>query len=236
MEIRKVEYLDGDILLEATVAYEDKGKKKPVVLVFHAWEGKDPFAEQKAVELAKLGFIGCACDLYGKGIFGRSKQECSALMSPFMADRMLLQKRILAYRELFSLVPEMDEKKVAAIGFCFGGLCALDLARSGAEVKAVVSFHGLLQGDQSLDQGPICAKVLAFHGYKDPMVRPEELLSFSKEMDAKKVDFQLHVFGQAMHAFTNPKANDPSFGTLYDKESDSRSWNGMRVFFQEVFA
>ncbi|MES2200468.1 MAG: dienelactone hydrolase family protein [Chlamydiota bacterium] len=235
MDIRKIEYYDGDVLLEATVVMEKGTQKRPIVFIFHSWEGKGPFAEQKAVELAKLGYIGCALDLYGKGLLGRSKEENSALMSPLMEDRGKLQKRILAYKNLLSSIPEADEHKMGAIGFCFGGLCALDLARSGADIKGVVSFHGLLGApkDSSL---PIISKILALHGNNDPMVSEEDLLAFKQEMEKKTSDWQLHIFGQTMHAFTNKEANDPGFGTMYQKDSDRRSFKLMEEFFKEALA
>lgn len=235
MNVRKVEYRDGNVLLEATVASQTS-EKRPVILVFHAWDGKNSFAEEKAKELAELGYTGVALDLYGKGVLGKTKEEKQSLMSPFMADRTLLQKRILAYKSLLSAIPEADESKVGAIGYCFGGLCALDLIRSVEDVKVAVSFHGLF--DPPFDQNtfPIRGKILTMHGSQDPMVSWKQVESFSKEMEGRDADFQMHVFGKAMHAFTNPEANDPSFGTLYHGPSDRRSWSLMKALFSEVFS
>lgn len=234
MEIRKIDYQDGDVLLEGTVALEKGEQKKPIIIIFHAWEGKGAFVEEKAKYLAKLGYIGCAVDLYGKGILGKTKEEKSALMTPLMADRAKLQKRILAYKELLSKIPEADSGKIGAIGFCFGGLCALDLARSGDNIKGAVSFHGLLRAPDK-SESPITSKVLVLHGNNDPMVPKDELLAFTEEMAEKKVDWQLHVFGGTMHAFTNKEANDPAFGTVYQKDADRRSFQLMELFFKEVF-
>lgn len=233
MDVRKIEYQDEDLILEATVAIESKENKLPLILVFHAWEGKGDFVEEKAKELAKLGYIGCALDLYGKGILGKSKEENSALMQPLIADRMKLRQRILAYKTLLPKLPEADLSKIGAIGFCFGGLCALDLARSGADVKGVVSFHGLLHAPDI--ENSIQSKILVLHGNNDPMVSKEELFRFTQEMEEKKADWQLHIFGNTMHAFTNKKANDPGFGTVYQKDSDRRSFIYMQEFFKEVF-
>ena len=234
MEVRKIDYYDGDVLLEATVALEKGEHKKPVIMIFPPWEGKGDFVEEKAKYLAKLGYIGCALDLYGKGILGKNKEENSALMTPLMADRGKLQKRILAYRELLTKIPEADTERVGAIGFCFGGLCALDLARSGDNVKGVVSFHGLLRAPDK-SESSITSKVLVLHGNNDPMVPFDELFSFTEEMERKKADWQLHIFGQTMHAFTNKEANDPAFGTVYQKDADRRSFELMKLFFKEVF-
>ncbi len=233
MNVRKVEYKDGDVVLEATVASESS-QKRPVILVFHAWEGKNQFAEEKAKELAELGYIGVALDLYGKGVLGRTREENQSLMEPFMKDRALLQKRILAYRSLLLKIDEADSTKVGAIGYCFGGLCALDLARYDEMLKAAVSFHGLLKTCKT-PEFSIHAKILAMHGFEDPMVSQEDVDGFCKEMSKRKADFQMHIFGGAMHAFTNPEANDPSFGTLYHPSSDRRSWSLMKALFSEVF-
>lgn len=235
MDACKVEYFDEEVLLEGFVAVDPLLKgKRPVVLIFPPWEGRGDFTEKKALELAKLGFVGCAVDLYGKGVFGNSREECSSLMDPLVTDRKKLLKRSLSYQALISQIPEADTAKIAAIGFCFGGLCVLDLARSGADIKAAVSFHGLLHAPD-FESSSIKAKILAFHGYKDPMVSPEDLLRFASEMDTKKADFQIHVFGTAMHAFTSPKACDPDFGTVYQEKADKASWSELDVFLRAVF-
>lgn len=236
MEIRKVIYKDQDVVLEATVALEKGEHKRPIVFIFHAWDGKNSFSEEKAIELAKEGYIGCALDLYGKGILGKTRDECASLMGPFMADRQKLLQRILAYQELLSSIPEADPTQIGAIGFCFGGLCALDLARANPKgLKGVVSFHGLLHSPKDT-KNPIQAKVLVLHGNNDPMVSKEEIFDFREEMERKQADWQLHVFGKTMHAFTNKEANDPSFGTVYNKSADERSFALMKIFFKEVFA
>jgi dienelactone hydrolase len=234
MEIRKVEYFDGKVRLEASVASSTK-QKRPVILIFPSWAGKDAFVEEKAIELAKQGYVACAMDLYGDGIVGGSKEENGRLMAPFMTDRKFLQKRILSYRSLLKNVEEADEKNVGAIGYCFGGLCALDLCRCDETLKAVVSFHALLQAPPEQNNFPIRAKVLALHGAQDPMVSQDDIVAFQKEMTERNADWQLHVFGGAMHAFTNPQAQDPDFGTVYHSSSDRRSWNQMKAHFSEVF-
>ncbi len=234
MDIRKIDYYDEETVLEATVVSGGGTHKRPIVFIFPAWEGKGAFAEKKAVEMAKLGYIGCALDVYGKNIFGKTKEECESLMTPLFSDRLKLRKRILAYKSLFSSIPEADSHKTAAMGFCFGGLCALDLARSGAPVGGVISVHGLLVPPK-FHLHPIHSRVLVLHGYKDPLVSKESLMEFSSEMEKKHVDFQLHVFGKAMHAFTNPEANDPSFGTVYQPEADRRSTKLIQMFLSELF-
>lgn len=236
MQMRKVEVQDGGVVLESTVVIPEGVTKAPIVFIFHAWEGKGAFTEQKAMDLAKLGYIGCALDLYGKGKLGKSREECAALMNPLFSDREKLRQRIYCYKEILEKIPEADEGKIGAIGFCFGGLCALDFARSGAKVKGVVSFHGVLVPPDSCPSAKIDAKIMVCHGAKDPMVSKKQVFDFMEEMEEKGVDYQVHIFGKAMHAFTNPEANDPGFGTLYDEDADKRSFVLMKQFFSEIFS
>lgn len=236
IKTQKIEYHDGDVLLEGHYAYDDKiTEKRPAVLVAHDWSGKNTFACNKADKLAELGYTGFAIDMYGKGKLGKTKEEKIALMTPLMENRSLLQKRILAAFEIVRKLDTVATSNIGAIGFCFGGLCVLDLARSGAEVKAVVSFHGLLHAPDSLANSHITSKVLALHGFNDPMVTTDHVLAFGAEMTQAKVDWQLDMYGNAMHAFTNPEANDPGFGTVYEKRADARSWIAMKEFFKEAF-
>jgi dienelactone hydrolase len=233
---KKIEYEENGVTLEAFVAFEGKEReKRPAVCVFHAWRGRDEFAEKMAVRLASLGYIGCALDVYGKGVQGNSVEENTKLMMPFIEDRLALRKRCLAGLDFVKQLQGVDSARVGAIGFCFGGLCALDLARSGADIKGVVSFHGLLHAPSGLSSS--CkAKVLVVHGHDDPMVSPKEVLAFEEEMTRLKVDWQVHVYGGAMHAFTNPSAQDSSAGTLYNAIAERRSMVSMKQFFDEVFA
>ncbi|MDP3902487.1 MAG: dienelactone hydrolase family protein [Methylococcaceae bacterium] len=230
-------YLDGDVLLEAYFAFDDAiTERRPAVLISHAWGGRDDFVAEKANKLAELGYVGFALDMYGKGVRGNSPEQNSKLMQPFMVDRGLLQKRIKAALYAVRLLPWVDDSKIAAMGFCFGGLCVLDLARAGADLKGVVSFHGLLGAPDNLETNAIKAKVLALHGHDDPMGPVEQVLAFEQEMTKAGADWQLHTYGHTMHAFTNPKANDPAFGTVYQANADKRSWLAMKNFLAEVFA
>ena len=230
-----VEYRDGNTLLEGYLALPaQNAAKKPAVIVVHDWSGKNEFACQKANKLAELGYIGFALDMYGKGKLGSTKDEKLALMQPLMADRNKLQQRIIAAFDTVRNLPGINGSKVAAIGFCFGGLCALDLARSGADVVGVVSFHGLLGAPEHATQHKIKSKILALHGYDDPMVTHDQVIAFGDEMTKAGADWQLHMYGNTMHAFTNPEANDPGFGTVYNKSADLRSWQAMKDFFKEI--
>lgn len=235
LSIKKLDYHDGPSLLEGFCAYEEDISNKPVVLVFHDWSGKNDFSCHKAEQLAALGYVGFAVDMFGKGKLGTTKEEKNALIQPFLENRELLQKRILAGLNFVKTIPRIDSQRIGAIGFCFGGLCALDLARSGVDVQAVVSFHGLLNAPENLSRHPIKAKILALHGFSDPMVTPDQVMAFGEEMTEANADWQLDMYGNVMHAFTNPQAHDPSFGTVYNKQADLRSWIAMKNFFAEVF-
>jgi dienelactone hydrolase len=233
---RTIEYRDGDVELQGVVAWDDGLKgPQPGVMVSHAWAGRSDFENGKAEELARLGYVGFAIDNFGKGVLGKSTKENSALIQPFLEDRPMLQRRLQNAVTVLKNLDEVDADRVAAIGFCFGGLCVLDLARSGADVNGIVSFHGLLGAPGNTSGNRIKAKVLALHGWDDPMAKPDQVLAFAEELTAMSADWQLHAYGSTMHAFTNPQANDPDFGTVYSADADRRSWNAMRNFLSEIF-
>lgn len=233
IQTKLIEYYDGDTLLQGEMAWDDARAPAPVVLVAHAWAGRGDFERDKAQMLAELGYVGFAVDMYGKGLTGSTTEECSALMTPVVSDRAGLQRRIKAGLDTARAQPEVSGP-AAAIGFCFGGLCVLDLARSGADVAGVVSFHGLLMAPDNLDAPDVKAKVLALHGYDDPMATPDSMLAFTREMTAAGADWQLHAYGLTQHAFTNPAANDPELGTVYNPTAERRAIAAMRDFLAEA--
>lgn len=236
IQTRSVEYVVEGKTFEGVLAWDDRQTgRRPAVAVAHAWAGRSPFEEEKAKRLAGLGYVGFAMDVYGKGVLGKSKEENAALMTPLVQDRALLQRRLQAAIHTLAAQPEVDAGRIAAIGFCFGGLSVLDLARIGAPVKGVVSFHGLFTPPGNTAGNRITAKVLALHGWDDPMAKPESVIAFAKEMTEAGADWQLHAYGHTMHAFTNPQANDPSFGTVYNAVADARSWRAMVDFLRELF-
>lgn len=232
---RPVEYRHGGTLLEGMLAYDDAAKSpKPGVLISHAWAGRSPFECAKARALAGLGYAGFALDLYGKGVLGKGPDENMKLMQPFMQDRAKLQDRLKSALSAFQSQPEVDKGRIVAMGFCFGGLCALDLARSGADVRGVVSMHGLFTPPGNTKGKKIKAKVLALHGNDDPMVPVEQVEEFEKELTEAGANWQIHVYGNTMHAFTNPEARDPERGTVYNADADRRSWQALLNFLEEV--
>ncbi|MGZ5013274.1 MAG: dienelactone hydrolase family protein [Methylobacter sp.] len=231
-----VAYMDGDVVLEAFFAFDDSlSGRRPAVLINHTWVGRDDFVAEKAKKLAALGYVGFAVDMYGKGVLGSDREENMRLMQPFMADRAMLQQRMKAALAAVKLMPWVDDSKIASIGFCFGGLCSLDLARTGVDIKGAVSFHGLLAAPENTQGNTIKAKVLVLHGHDDPMNPAEQVLAFEQEMTEAGADWQLHTYGHTMHAFTNPLANDPAFGTVYQPDADRRSWITMQNFLAEIF-
>lgn len=232
---RTVEYRHGSLRLLGLMAWDDDWiGPRPAVLVSHAWIGRDGFACGKAQELTKLGYVGFALDMYGDARTGSGPEENARLMQPFIDDRELLQGRIGAALEAVKAQPEVDATRIAAIGFCFGGLCVLDLARTGADLCGVVSFHGLLHPPGNTAGTPIRAKVLVLHGYDDPMGPPDQVLALASELTEAGADWQIHVYGGTLHAFTNPRANDPAFGTVYQETAARRSWQAMGNFLAEV--
>jgi dienelactone hydrolase len=232
-----IAYLDGDVVLEGFFAYDDAIiGQRPVVLIHHAWAGRDEFVAEKAKQLAALGYLAFATDMYGKGILGSGPEQNSQLMQPFMQDRSKLQKRLLAALATVKLMPWADNHKIAAIGFCFGGLCALDLARTGVDIRGVVSFHGLLVAPDNIPEPEIKAKVLVLHGHDDPLGPPDHVLALQNELSLAGADWQVHTYGRTMHAFTNPVANNPDSGMVYKPIADQRSWLAMQNFLSEVFA
>jgi len=211
------------------------GPPAKLVLVAHAWGGLSDYERGKADRIAaELGYAAFAIDVYGKGKRGNSVEENQALMTPLVEDRGELQSRLKGAVEHAKTLEGIDASARAAAGFCFGGLCVLDMARAGMDVAGVASFHGLFGAPGNLSGYTITSKVIAYHGWQDPMAKPEDVMALSTEMDAAGADWQLYAFGTAMHAFTTPGANNPDMGTVYDADADKRSWNSFRQFLGET--
>ena len=232
---RTVEYdIDGGTH-EALLVWDDaQASPRPGVLVAHAWGGRSDFEDDKARWLAGQGYVGFSLDVYGKGRRGGSTEENSALMTPFMEDRGRLRRSLEAALAAMQSQDEVDAARCAGMGYCFGGLCMLDLARAGASVAGVVSIHGLFNAP-GIEGGPLTARVLCLHGYDDPMAPPQSILDLATEMTAAGADWQLHAYGGTMHAFTNPAANDPDFGTVYSARADARATQSISNFLAELF-
>jgi dienelactone hydrolase len=229
-------YHHAEQALHGHVAFDDTHHNpRPAVLVFHDWSGRNAFAIQQAEQLAHMGYIGFAVDLYGNGRVADTLEEKQDLMTPLASNREHLLERITASFTNLLAFPEVDTTRVAAIGFCFGGLCALDLARSDADLSAAVSFHGILNRADTQPITPIQTKILALHGYNDPMVPPEQVQAFCQEMTEAKADWQIDMYGKTQHAFTNPEANDEALGTIYSARASHRAFQAMTNFLKDAF-
>ena len=233
---RLIDYNDGDTLLEGRLSYDDAVPgPRPGVLISHTIAGRGPLEESKAERLAEEGYAAFALDLYGKGVRGATLEENRALMDAQLADRTAMQHRLLVSLNRMRAQEEVDAGRCAAIGFCFGGLCVLDIARTGEDLAGVVSFHGLFGAPGNTAENRIRARVLVLHGWDDPMATPDALNALAAEMSTMGADWQLHAYGNTMHAFTNPAASDVERGTVYDAVADRRSWQAMTNFFDELF-
>jgi len=232
-----LDYAEGEAVCEAYLAYDPAVTgARPCVLIAHAWDGQNDVIRGTAEKLAALGYLAFAVDVYGKGVRGGPHEDNSKLMAPFVADRGLLKRRMLAAVAAAQAHPLARAGGVAAIGYCFGGMCVLDLARSGADgVLGVASFHGVYYPPGLGPQEKITAKVLVMHGWDDPMAPPDQTVGLARELTDAGADWQLHAYGHAMHAFTFPGASNPQGGILYDAAADRRSWKAMLGFLEEVF-
>ncbi len=237
LQTKVLEYRHGDAVLEGYLAYDDVFTgTRPGVLIVHEWKGLGTYAKSRAEQLANMGYVVFALDMYGKGIRPTTNDEAAAEAGKFYKDVPLMRARANAGLQILKSQPNVDTTRIAAIGYCFGGKTVLELARSGAAIAGVVSFHGTLATPNPEDAGNIKCKVLVCHGGIDPNVPPYQVKAFEDEMSAAKVDWQLIAYGGAVHSFTNPEAgSDPSKGVAYNESADKRSWQAMQSFFAEIF-
>lgn len=237
LKTQVIEYRQGDAVLEGYLAYDpSQTGKRPGVLVVHEWKGLDEYAKSRTEQLARLGYVAFAADIYGKGIRPQTPEEARTQATLYRSNRALLRERVNAALAELRKQPQTDGERLGAIGYCFGGTTVLELARSGADIEGVVSFHGGLDSPNSQDGKQIKSKVLVLHGADDPLVSQEDIKAFEQEMRAGNVDWQMVNYGGTVHSFTNPKAgNDPSKGSAYNPDSDRRSFEAMKVFFEEIF-
>ncbi len=234
-----VDYSQGDTALEGYLAYGHAEKDtRPGILVIHEWWGVNDYIKRRTEQLAALGYVAFAADIYGKGIRATKREEAMALAGKFRSgnDRSLLRARANAGLNVLRKNPMVDPKRIAAIGYCFGGMAALELARSGADLAGVVSFHGGLATPSPDDARNIKGKVLVLTGADDPGVKPDQVIAFQDEMRKAGVDWYLVSYGSAVHGFTNPaNGTDNAQGVAYDEKADKRSWRAMKDFFEEIF-
>lgn len=228
------DYADDAISLQGFLCYDSsRPGPLPAILVAHHLNGLDEFIERKARRLAWHGYAVFAADMYGKETRSLDVAAKRALMNDLRTDRTALTRRINVALATVKDLPQVDAGRVAGMGFCFGGMCVLDLARSGAEVRGVASVHGLLKPN-GLPAKKISTRILMLHGYDDPLAPPDDVLAVAQEFTEAGADWQLHAYGHTVHAFTNPQARDAAGGILYNEKADRRSWHTLMQFFEEV--
>ena len=230
---KEIEYRGDGKLFKGFCAYPDNRSNLSAILIAPAWAGRDKFACEKAIYLAKKGYLAFAIDVYGDAKVGQSKEENASLMTPLLEDKYALMTRLRSAYSTVSRMARVDKTSMAAIGFCFGGRCVLDMARSNLDFKAAISFHGSLETHIEREDD-INTKILVLHGYNDPMVTPEQVNKFHQEMDSRNADCQFHSFSQTYHSFSNPEANDPEFGTVYNALLNKRAWRLTESFLKET--
>lgn len=237
IQTKTVEYKQGDAILEGCVVYDDAVQgKRPGVLVVHQWLGLTDYEKHRAEMLAQLGYVAFCADVYGKGNHPNNSKEAGGQAGKYKGDRPLLRERVNAALDELKKNELVDSKRVAAIGYCFGGTAVIELARSGADLNGIVSFHGGLDSPSPADGKNIKCKVLVCHGADDPTSSAQNVAAFESEMRDAKVDWRLIKYGGAVHAFTQPTAgNDNSKGVAYNERADKRSWEDMKSFFSEIF-
>lgn len=231
-----IPYQHGETQLEGYFAYDDAFKgKRPGVIVIHEWKGRGDYVKRRSEMLARLGYAAFAVDMYGKGVYAQTHEEAARLSGAHRSDRALMRGRALAGLNALTAQKNVDASRLAAVGYCFGGMAVLELARSGAEIKGAVSFHGGLDTPQPAGPGEIKARILALHGAEDAHTG-KQAAAFQEEMRASRADWQMVYYGGAVHSFTVAEAgDDPSKGAAYNEAADRRSWQAMRDFLQEIF-
>ncbi|MEK6576306.1 MAG: dienelactone hydrolase family protein [Nitrospirota bacterium] len=237
IQTETIEYRHGDTLLEGYLAYDDEVKgMRPAILVVHDWLGVGPYVNKRTEELAKLGYIAFAIDMYGKGVRPKNSEEAAAQAGIYRKDRQLMRARANAGLDVLKKHKLTDISRIAAIGYCFGGGTVLELARSGVYLAGAVSFHGNLDTPNPEDAKNIKAKVFVLHGGDDPFVPQDQVTAFQSEMRKAGVDWHMVIYGGAVHSFTIPDAgSDNSKGAAYNEKADKRSWEAMKQFFIELF-
>jgi len=230
-------YSEGATKLAGYVARPAASKGKvPGVVVIHQWMGLTDHEKKVSDDLAKLGYVALAADIYGEGVHPTNPAEAGKLAGSFKGDRALYRRRIAAAIDTLKAQKGVDGSRIAVIGFCFGGTGALEAARAGLPVKGVVSFHGGLDAAAGADVTPITTKVLVCHGADDPYVPAKDVAAFQEEMKKAKADYVFVAYAGAVHAFTQKEAgSDNSKGAAYNEAAHRRSWQHMKDFFKEIF-
>lgn len=237
IQTREVSYQQNGTTLNGVIAWDaNQTGRRPGILVVHEWWGHDEHARFQARRLAREGYVGFALDMYGEGRHAETAEEAQTLMEQVTADPAVVQARFNAAREILVQDPHVDPEQVGAIGYCFGGAVVLDMARAGADLDAVATFHGLLSTETPAQPAQVRPHILVLTGGADPFVPAEQVEAFRQEMTAAGANFEIVTYPNAMHAFTNPNAADHGMPQLaYDAEADRQSWQAMLEMFRQVF-
>lgn len=228
--------VNGDVMEGYLVFDPSQKTPRPAVLIVHDWMGLGKFAKDKADSLAKQGYVAFAADIYGKGIRPKDATEAGQLATQYKEDRKRMRAHVQSAFDKLLTFKEVDPKKTVAMGYCFGGTVALELARAGTPLSGTVSFHGGLSTPHPEDAKNIKGSVLVLHGADDPFVPPTEVQAFKDEMKNAHVKMDFITYPGAVHAFTNPDAgNDNSKGAAYNKAADKKSWTEFEKFLKKVF-
>ena len=229
-----VDYKDGDVALQGYLAWNPAtAGPRPAVIVFHDWRGHGDYVRRRADQLARLGYLAFAADMYGKGVYAKDHDEAGKLAGNFFKDRQLMRRRAKASLDVLAKHPICDPKRIAAMGYCFGGTTSLEMARAGFDVRGVASFHGMLATPEPAKE--VKAQVIVFHGKDDKFVPEEQVRTFEAEMKAAKANYKFIAFEGAVHSFTVKEAgDDPSKGMAYNEEADKKSWGMLETFLKEV--
>ncbi|WP_137131580.1 dienelactone hydrolase family protein [Rhizobium sp. FY34] len=233
VQIRDHSYSDDGTTFHSKLVYDDAAAQPgPAVIVAPAFGGLGPFEIERATELAHLGYVVLAIDYYGEGRRATSESQAFTWMNELNSDRPRLSQRMQRALQEIKSLPMVDPKRVAAMGYCFGGKAVLDLARSGADFNAAISFHGVYDAAQG-ESTQIQPSILILHGWDDPLAKPDDLAGLASELSKHCSDWQVVGFGGTGHAFTNPNARSPEAGMAYNEAASRRSWTYLLNFLTE---
>jgi len=227
--------------MKGYIAYDDQFKgQRPAVLIVHEWWGHNDYARDRARQLAQLGYVAMAVDMYGDGKQATHPDDAKKFSSEISNDIELAKQRFIAAMAILQQQELVEKNRIAAIGYCFGGAVVLNMAREGVDLRGVVSFHGSLATNRFATPGSVKARILVAHGAEDPFVPALHITNFLNEMNKTQVDYKFIVYSGAKHAFTNPEAT--AYGTrfnlplAYNHKADADSWNDMQIFLKDIFS
>lgn len=229
--------LNSTLTSQSFIAYNSDALNtpQPAIIIVPDWRGRSDFYCDIARKIAQLGYVGFAVDMYGDATLAQSNDDKKTLLEPLRQNRAELLARIQAAYQFICQAPYVDQHRIAGVGYCFGAMFVLDLARAGVDIKGAVSLHGLLSAPPGAQVSTIQSKILILHGYEDIYVKPQQVIDFADEMTRAKADWQIHMYGHTLHSFTKPSANDPAAGLQYDELANTRSWDAMQYFLKEIF-